>query len=66
MLLKRELKVNFKPFLIWTSSLIVLFSVIFLIYPSIIASENIQMINEMMEIFPKEMLKAYEEVLELI
>ena len=36
-----------------------LFSVIFLIYPSIIASENIQMINEMMEIFPKEMLKAF-------
>lgn len=59
MLLKRELKVNFRTFLIWTSVLIVLFLAIYLIYPSIIASENIQMMNEMIKIFPEEMLKAF-------
>ena len=59
MLLKRELKVNFKSFIIWTSVLIALFLVIFLIYPSIITSENIQMMNEMMKIFPEKMLRAF-------
>ena len=59
MLLKRELKVNFRTFLIWTSVLIVLFLAVFLIYPSIVASENIQMMNEMMKMFPEEVLKAF-------
>ena len=32
---------------------------VYLIYPSIINSDNIKMIDEMMKIFPKEMLKAF-------
>lgn len=56
---KREMKINFKSFLIWTSILVGLFLVVFLVYPSIIDSENIQMMNEMMKIFPEEMLKAF-------
>ena len=56
---KREMKINFKSFLIWTLILITLFLIVFLIYPSIMNSENIQMMNEMLKIFPEEMLKAF-------
>ena len=52
---KRELKINLKSFVIWTSILIGLFLVVFLIYPSIINSANMGMIDEMMKIFPEEM-----------
>ena len=56
---KRELKINFKSFLIWTTILVVLFLAVFSIYPSIISSDNIQMIDEMIKMFPEEMLKAF-------
>ena len=56
---KREMKINLKSFITWTSILIILFLVVFLVYPSIINSENIQMMDEMMKIFPEEMLKAF-------
>ena len=56
---KREMKTNFKSFLIWTLILIILFLVVFLMYPSIMNSENIQMMNEMLKVFPEEMLKAF-------
>ena len=56
---KRELKINLKSFIIWTSILIGLFLVVFLIYPSIINSANMEMIDEMMKMFPEEMLKAF-------
>ncbi len=55
---KREMKVNFKSFLIWLLLLIGIFSISFLIYPSIINSDNIKMMDEMMEMFPEEVLKA--------
>lgn len=58
-MLKRELKFNFKSFCIWTSILVILFLVIFLIYPSMIESENMKMLDEMMKVFPKEILKAF-------
>lgn len=58
-MLKRELKINLKNFLIWTGILIILFLAIFLVYPSIIESDNIQMMDEMMKMFPEEMLKAF-------
>lgn len=56
---KREMKVNLKSFIIWTSVLIGLFLVVFLVYPSIINGDNMQMLNEMMKEFPEEMLKAF-------
>ena len=56
---KREMKINFKSFIIWTLILIGLFLVVFLVYPSIVNSENMQMMDEMMKIFPEEMLKAF-------
>ena len=58
-MLKREIKNNFKSFVIWLAILIVLFLVVFLMYPSIINSENIKMMDEMMKIFPPEILKAF-------
>ena len=55
---KREMKVNFKSFLIWLLLLIGIFTISFSIYPSIINSDNIKMMDEMMEMFPEEVLKA--------
>ena len=56
---KREMKINLKSFIIWTSILIGLFLVVFLVYPSIINDDNMQMMDEMMKMFPEEMLKAF-------
>lgn len=56
---KREMKINLKNFIIWTSILMGLFLVVFLVYPSIVNSENMQMMDEMMKMFPEEMLKAF-------
>ena len=39
-MLKRELKVNFKSFLIWLLCLMVLYGFVYLIYPSIMNSEK--------------------------
>lgn len=58
-MLKRELKINFKSFLIWTSILIGLFLVVYLMYPAIMKSDSIQMMDEMMEMFPEEVLVAF-------
>lgn len=58
-MLKRELKVNLKSFIIWTSILLGMFLIVYLMYPSIINSGNIEMMNEMMEMFPDEVLKAF-------
>lgn len=56
---KREIKINLKNFIIWNLILIALFSAIFLIYPSIIEGDNIKALNEMMEMFPEDLLKAF-------
>ena len=56
---KRELKINLKNFIIWTSILIGLFLVVFLVYPSIVNSGNMETMDEMMKMFPEEMLKAF-------
>lgn len=58
-MLKRELKVNLKSFLIWTILVIVLYLLVFAIYPSISSNENIKMIDQMVEIFPPEVIKAF-------
>ena len=56
---KREMKVNLKSFIIWTFVLILIFLVVFLVYPSIVTSENIDMLDEMLKVFPPEVLKAF-------
>lgn len=56
---KREIKNNFKSFLVWTLILIGMFLVVFLIYPSIVNSSNMALMDEMMAMFPEELLKAF-------
>ena len=58
-MLKREMKVNFKSFLIWLLVLIGIFLMVYLVYPSIINSDNIKMMDEMMKMFPSQMLRAF-------
>lgn len=58
-MIKRELKVNLKSFIIWLLVLVIMFLIVYLIYPYIITDEAMQSIDEMMKIFPKEVLKAF-------
>ena len=58
-MLKREFKVNLKSFIIWTSILIILFLVVFLVYPYIITDDTVKNVDEMMKVFPPELLKAF-------
>ena len=58
-MLKREMKINLKSFIIWMSIILGLFLIIYLVYPSIINSDNIKMMDEMMKLFPEELLKAF-------
>ena len=58
-MLKREFKVNLKSFIIWSSILIILFLVVFLVYPYIITDNTVKNLDEMMKVFPPELLKAF-------
>lgn len=58
-MLKREIKINLKSFIIWTLVLIGIFSVAYLMYPSIIESNGIEQMDEMMQMFPESVLKAF-------
>lgn len=58
-MLKRELKVNLKSFIIWNVILLGVFLIAYLMYPSIVASDNVSMMDEMLQMFPEEMLKAF-------
>lgn len=58
-MIKREIKINFKSFLIWFFVLAGIFLVAYLMYPAITGGENMEMLNEMMKMFPKEMLIAF-------
>ena len=58
-MIKREFKVNLKSFIIWLSILVGLFFVVYLIYPYIITDETMKSMDELMEVFPPELLKAF-------
>ena len=58
-MIKRELKVNLKSFIIWTSILVGMFLVVYLVYPYIMTDDSIKNLDEMMKVFPKELLKAF-------
>lgn len=58
-MLKRELRINFKAFLIWLSILNIIFLVVFLIYPSLFSADNSYKIDELMKMFPSEILTAF-------
>ncbi|MEG1048021.1 MAG: ABC transporter permease subunit [Bacilli bacterium] len=54
---KRELKINLKSFIIYTSILVIMLSLVGIMYPSIMKS-NID-IDSMLKMFPKEILKVF-------
>lgn len=58
-MLKREFKVNLKSFIIWTSILLIMFLVVFMVYPYIITDDTVKSLDEMMKVFPPELLKAF-------
>ena len=58
-MIKREFRVNFKSFIIWTSILIVMFLFVFAIYPYLMTEETIESMNELMQVFSEDMLKAF-------
>ena len=58
-MIKREFKVNIKNFIIWLAILIAMFLFVYLIYPYIITDETMKSMDELMEVFPPEVLKAF-------
>lgn len=56
---KRELKINLKSFLIWTSILILMYILVFAMYPHIMSTNTSNQIQELMKVFPKEVLSAF-------
>ena len=58
-MLKKEYKFNFKSFIIWTVITLSIFLLVYLMYPTIMSSENAKMIDELVKIFPKEVLVAF-------
>lgn len=56
---KREFKINLKSFVIWTSILVGMFLVVFLIYPFIVTDETVKNLDEVLKVFPKELLKSF-------
>lgn len=55
----REFKINFKSFCIWCIVTMLLFLVVFLVYPSILNGPEVESLNEMMKAFPEDILKAF-------
>ena len=58
-MIKRELKINLKSFLIWLGILLGIFLVVFLVYPYIITDDTMKNMDELMKGFPPELLKAF-------
>ena len=58
-MLKREFKINFKNFLLWTVILVGMFLMVYAIYPFIITEETIKELDAMMNSMPPEMLKVF-------
>ncbi len=51
-MIKREFKINLKNFIIWLSILIIMFLVVFLVYPYIVTDETVKDMDELMKVFP--------------
>lgn len=58
-MIEKEFKCNFKSFVIWLSILVIMFLVVYLVYPYIITDESIKNIDELMKVFPADVLKAF-------
>ena len=58
-MIELEFKRNLKSFIIWLLILIIMFLVVYLIYPYIMSDNTIKDMDELMKVFPPEMLKAF-------
>ena len=58
-MIKKELKNNLKSFIIWLLILVIMFGVVYLIYPYMFTNDTKESIDQMMEIFPPEVLKSF-------
>ena len=58
-MIKREFKVNLKSFLIWLLVLIIMFLVVYLVYPYIVTDDTMKNMDELMKVFPPEILKTF-------
>ena len=65
-MIKREFKVNKRSFIIWLSILTIVFLVVYIIYPYIITDESVKGIEELINVFPEDVLKAFNMDLESI
>ncbi|NLC48706.1 MAG: ABC transporter permease subunit, partial [Tenericutes bacterium] len=58
-MLRRELKVNIKSLILWISIVSLMLIVVYLIYPTLMQNENIKMIDELIDIFPEEIINMF-------
>ena len=58
-MLKKEIKVNLKSFIIWTSIIIGIFLFVYLIYPLIINDETMESMEQVINSMSKEVVKAF-------
>ena len=58
-MVKREFKVNSRNFIIWLLVLLIMFLFVYMIYPYIVTDESMKDFDELMKVFPPEMLKAF-------
>ena len=58
-MLKREFKINLKSLIVWTSIVALMLIMVFCVYPYMDTEGAITKIDEMMEMFPKEVLEAF-------
>lgn len=56
-MIKKEIKDNLKSFIIWALIITILFSIVFVIYPSL--AKDYKMFDDMMKLFPQDMLKMF-------
>ena len=58
-MLKRELKINLKSFIIWLLVLIGVFMIAYVMYPFIMSEDTVGMLDSMLAQMPPEMIKAF-------
>ncbi|HHX79268.1 MAG TPA: ABC transporter permease subunit [Acholeplasmataceae bacterium] len=58
-MITREIKTNFKSLLIWLGVISFFMLIVFVMYPSLMTSENIELLNQLITVFPEELLKIF-------
>lgn len=56
---KREIKVNLKSFILWTFLLCIMFLAVFSIYPDLVKSDGMKMMDDILKAFPEELIKSF-------